>query len=179
MRGLPNALTRNHSLGTHLGWNKDTPSHPLRLPSPQPLHLPFPPATLTTQKHSHSTLELLRNRILRITHQLYLSTCQEYHRGGGKSRLHLTAAASTPFTEGPNFANGLDKLTRNKKPGKCGSARLECRPCHQVPLWPRVGMYLPISSLVDQENPHLYAKRMFCHRKPRLGNGEKKCPCMT
>lgn len=167
--GLPAALTRSHSLGTHLGWNKDIPSHPRRLPSPHPLHLPFPPATLTTQKHSHSTLELLRNRILRITHQLYLSTCQECHRGGGKSRLHLTAAASTPIHRGPQLCKWPWQAHKKQEARK---------------MWERqVGMQTlspssslaqgrDVSWLVDQENPHLYAKRMFCHRKPRLGNGE-------
>lgn len=42
-----------------------------------------PPATLAAQKHSPGTLELLRNHILRITHQLYLSTCQNCHREVG------------------------------------------------------------------------------------------------
>lgn len=78
-------------------WLQQRPLLPVSLQLP--LHLPFPPATLTTQKHSHTTLELLRNHILRITHQLYLSTCQKCHRGAGKSRLSLTAAARHPCSQ--------------------------------------------------------------------------------
>lgn len=85
--GLPLCtLTRATVCAEHT-WagTKGIPSHPRPAPQPPPtLHLPFPPATLTTQKHSHSTLELLRNPILENNSSIIPVNLPRVPQGGWK-----------------------------------------------------------------------------------------------
>ena len=178
--GFPTALTQNHRLGTQLGLNKDPPPHH----PPAPQHPP-PSSAFPSSHINCSETQSLHSRVTQESHSQNNSSIipvnlPKVPQGRWKVQTASNCSGKHPCSQrAPTLQMALTGSQETRSQENAGASGWNADPITKFLSGPRQGMHLPISLLVDQENPHPSAKRMFCHRRPGLGNGEKKRHCVT